>query len=136
MKKFFLVLFLFFFSAKIFAQQFSLLNTGTLYDSFENPSQRAFIPDSSKMYAFNFFLPNFNANLFLSGDAQASLKSRAFLDKYNNTNLNVNQPRFNHVTENANVYILMLRMFSSLQGDEEMGFSWQLKTDGKGLLTD
>lgn len=136
MKKFLLVLFLFSLSSKIFAQQFSLLNTGTLYDAFENPSQRAFIPDTSKKYAFNFLIPNFNANLFLSGDAQATLKTRLFLNKYDNSALSISPTKYNHVTENFNVYILMLRMFSSLQGDEEMGISWQLKSDGKALLTD
>jgi hypothetical protein len=136
MKKFLLVLFLLSFSARIFAQQFSQYNTGTLYDSFENPSQRAFIPDSSKEYAFNFFIPNFNASLFLSGDAQATLKSRAFLNKYDNSALDVNEEKFNHVSENANVYFLMFKWFGSLQGNTEMGVSWQLKSDGKGLLTD
>ena len=136
MKKILLVLFLLFFSLKIFAQQFSLLNTGTLYDAFENPSQRAFIPDTSKQYAFNFFIPNFNANLFASGDAQASLKSRIFLNKYNNTALAISPTKYNHVTENINAYILMFKWFSSLKGDVEMGVSWQLKSDGKALLTD
>ena len=30
----------------------------------------------------------------------------------------------------------MFKWFSSLKGDEEMGVSWQLKSDGKALLTD
>jgi len=136
MKKFLLVLLLLFLSIKIFAQQFSLLNTGTLYDAFENPSQRAFIPDTSKMYAFNFFIPNINVNLFLSGNAQATLKSRVFLDKYDNSALAISPTKYNHVTENINSYILMFKWFSDLQGDEEMGVSWQLKSDGKALLTD
>jgi hypothetical protein len=137
MKNFLLVLFFLLFSAKIFAQQFSQYNTGTLYDAFENPSQRAFIPDTSKKFASNFFIPSFNLNFFLSGDAQATLKTRAFLYNYNNSDLKIGQgDRFNRINENANVYILMLRMFSSLNGDEEMGFSWQLKSDGKGVLTD
>ncbi|MDR3696023.1 DUF5723 family protein [Mucilaginibacter sp.] len=136
MKKFLLVLFFLLFSVRIFAQQFSLYNTGTLYDSFENPSQRAFIPDTSKMYASNFLIPNFNANLFLSGDAQATLKNRAFLNKYNNTALQIGKGKYNRVNENVNAYLIMLKMFSSLSGDEEMGFSWQMKSDGKGALTD
>lgn len=136
MRKFVLVFLLLIFSAKIFAQQFSLLNTGTLYDSFENPSQRAFIPDTSKKYAFNFLIPNFNANLFLSGDAQATLKSRTFLDKYNNAALAIDPTKYNHVNENFNAYLIAFKMFSSLRGDEEIGFSWQLKSDGKALLTD
>ena len=136
MKKLLLIVFLLCLSLSSFSQQFSLLNTGTLYDSFENPSARAFLSDTSKMYAFNFLVPNFNADLFLSGDAQATLKSRAFLNEYDNAALKINQDRYNRVTENINVYILMFKMFSSIDGDEEMGFSWQLKTDGKANLSD
>jgi hypothetical protein len=136
MKNFLLVLFFLLFSANIFAQQFSQYNTGTLYDAFENPSQRAFIPDTSKKYASNFFIPNFNATFFLSGDAQATLKTRAFLYDYDNSALKIGQGRYNRVNENANVYFLMLRMFSSLNGDEEMGFSWQTKSEGKGFISD
>ena len=136
MKKILLVLLFLLFSVKIFAQQFSLYNTGTLYDSFENPSQRAFIPDTSKMYASNFLIPNVNFNFFLSGDAQATLKSRAFLNQYDNSALQINKGRYNRVNENVNAYLVMIKMFSSLAGDEEMGFSWQLKSEGKGLLSD
>ena len=136
MKKILLVLLFLLFSVSIFAQQFSLYNTGTLYDSFENPSQRAFIPDTSKMYASNFLIPNFNFNFFLAGDAQATLKNRAFLNKYNNAALQIGKGKYNRVNENINAYLIMVKMFSSLSGDEEMGFSWQLKSDGKGSLSD
>ena len=136
MKKVLLVLCLLFFTVKIFAQQFSQYNTGSLYDSFENPSQRAFIPDSSKKFASNFLFPNANFNLFLSGDAQASLKSRAFTNKYNNSSLVINQGRVNLANFNANVYFVMLKMFGSFNGDTEWGFSWQTKAEGQGIITD
>ena len=136
MKKLLLIVFLLCLAVTSFSQQFSLLNTGTLYDSFENPSARAFLSDTSKMYAFNFMVPNFNADLFLSGDAQASLKSRVFLNQYDNSALKINQQKFNRATSNINVYILMFKMFTSVNGDEEMGFSWQLKTDGKASFSD
>jgi hypothetical protein len=136
MKKILLVLIFLSISVSIFAQQFSQYNTGSLYDSFENPSQRAFIPDSSKMYASNFLIPNINFNAFLTGDAQATLKNRAFLNQYNDAALKIGQGKRNMVNENINAYVIMLKMFSSLSGDEEMGFSWQLKSDGKGSLTD
>ncbi len=136
MKKILLVLCLLFFTVKIFAQQFSQYNTGSLYDSFENPSQRAFIPDSSKQYATNFLFPNLNFNAFLSGDAQATLKSRLFLNMYNNSALKINQGKNNLASLNANVYLVMFKTFTSLKGDEEMGFSWQVKAEGQGLFTD
>jgi hypothetical protein len=136
MKKILLVFCLFLFTSKIFAQQFSQYNTGTLYDSFENPSQRAFIPDSSKKFAFNFLVPNFSGNFNFSGDAQATVKSRIFLDSYDNSALKINQGRFNHLGADANVYFIMLKMFASVDGEEELGFSWQSRAEGKGLVPD
>jgi len=136
MKNFLLAFCFIFFTGKLFAQQFSQYNTGTLYDSFENPSQRAFIPDSSKQFASNFLVPNFNANFFLSGNAQATLKDRAFLYKYDNSTLQIGKGKYNMANTNANVYFLMLKMFTSLNGDQEMGFSAQAKVEGRGLFSD
>ena len=136
MKQTLLVFCLIIFSFKLFGQQFSQYNTGTLYDSFENPSQRAFLPDTSKTYAFNFFIPNFNADLFLTGNAQSSLKSRLFLNNYDNTNLKIGQGKFNRAYVNANVYSIMFKMFTSVHGDAEMGLSAETRVEGRGIFSD
>lgn len=136
MKKLIPIFCLIFFSSRIFAQQFSQYNTGTLYDSFENPSQKAFITDTSKKYAFNFLIPNFDANFFLSGDAQGTLKSRLFLNRYDNSALQIGNGKYNHLITNANAYLAMFKMFSSFDGDVELGFSWQTRLEGKGLFSD
>jgi hypothetical protein len=136
MKKILLVICLLLFTSKIFAQQFSQYNTGTLYDSFENPSQKAFITDSSKQYAFNFFVPNFNGNFYITGDAQSSLKNRAFNYKYDNSALMLGQGRFNHANVNVNAYSIMFKVFTSLNGDVEMGFSAQTKAELRGTFSD
>ena len=136
MKKILLVSFLLLFTVKIFAQQFSLYNTGTLFDSFENVSQRAFTPDTSKRFAFNFFVPNFNANFFLGGNAQASLKSRTFLFKFNNDLLTIGQGNYNITNAEGNGYWAMLKMYASVDGDVELGFSAQTKAEGKGAFSD
>jgi hypothetical protein len=136
MKKILLAFCFLLFTVKIFAQQFSQYNTGTLYDSFENPAQRAFIPDSSKQYASNFLVPNVNFNVFLSGNAQASLKSRLFVNQYDNSLLKINEGQHNLANLNGNAYFLMLRMFTSLNGDQEMGISAQTRAEGRALFTD
>ena len=136
MKQILLVFLLLSFSVKVFSQQFSQYNTGSLYDSFENPSQKAFITDSSKQFASNFLVPNFNANFFILGDAQATLKNRAFNNKYDNSALLINQGKYNHIDLNANAYLVMFKMFSSFNGDVELGFSAQTKMEGKGVFTD
>lgn len=118
-----------------YAQRFAQYNTGTLFDSFENPSQAAFIPDSSRKFAFN-LIPNFSANTYLQGNTQYTLKSRLFLGKYNNEAITVGQNQFNNAQANVNVYIGMLKMFTSLSGKQEIGVSYQVKANGRGHVTD
>lgn len=136
MKKILLVSCLILFSSKIFAQHFSQYNTGTLYDSFENPAQKSFITDTSKRYAFNFFVPSFNVDFFLSGNAQTTLKTRAFFNLYDTRALKIDQGKYNHFGGGANFYLLMFKAFQSLDGDTEMGFSWQLRAEGRGVISD
>jgi hypothetical protein len=118
------------------AQHLSQYNTGTLYDSFENPSQRSFIPDSSRQYAFNFFIPNFDANAYITGNIQPSLKNRLFGTSYGSKYLQIGQHKNNHINANVNAYAIMLKAFTSLNGDVEMGFSYQVRAESRGLFSD
>jgi hypothetical protein len=136
MKKILLIFCFLFIAARGFSQQFSLYNTGTLFDSFENPSQRTFVPDTSRKYASNFLVPNFDGNFFIKGNAQASLVSRAFGSKYNNAALQIGNGNLNYVGENASVYVLMAKMFVSLEGEEELGIYAEMKSEGHGAFTD
>ncbi|MBB5394951.1 DUF5723 family protein [Mucilaginibacter sp. AK015] len=136
MKNFLLVICFLFISVETFGQQFSQYNTGTLYDSFENPAQAAFIPDTSNKIAFNLFIPNFNSNLYLTGNAQVPLKNRVFDGRYINTGLTIEEGRFNRANANANIYSIMFKVFSSLDGNQEIGFATQTRGEGRGLVTD
>ncbi|MET4014795.1 hypothetical protein ABIB62_004658 [Mucilaginibacter sp. UYP25] len=136
MKNFLLVFSFLFISLASFGQQFSQYNTGTLYDSFENPSRASFIPDSSRQFAFNFLIPNFNSNVYLTGNAQGPLKNRAFKGKYFATGLTLGENRFSRANVSANVYALMFKSFRSLDGNQEVGFSVQTRADGRGIFTD
>lgn len=137
MNKILIVFCLILFSLSVSAQQFSQYNTGTVYDSFENPSQRSFIPDSSRQYAFNFLIPNFDANTYITGPIQVPLKGRLFAKP---ANYNINQKLvglnlLSHVNGNANAYLVMLKMFTSLDGDVEIGFSAQSRAEVRGLVS-
>ncbi|RWY53726.1 DUF5723 family protein [Mucilaginibacter gilvus] len=136
MKKFLLAFSLLLFTLHSFGQQFSQYNTGTLYDSFENPSRASFTPDSSRKYAFNFFLPNFSVNSFLTGNSQVPLKSRAFLGNYTTTNLVFGQNRLNRINANLNYYSIMYKAFTNLDGNAEIGLSMQTKIEGRGIFSD
>ena len=136
MKKILLLLLLFLSSAKIFAQRFSQYNTGTLYDSFENPSQKVFTSDTSKMFSFNFLVPNFNFNFFLTGNVQSALKSRAFSNYYNTAALQIGRGRYNQLNANASAYLVMFKVFSDVNGEQELGFSINTKVESRGIVSD
>ena len=123
-------------ASKGFSQQFSQYNTGTLFDSFENPSQRTFIPDSSRKFAFNFLIPNFDANFLLQGNAQSVLVNRKFGSNYTSTGLQIGNGSINNAGVNASAYALMAKMFSSFNGDEEIGIFAGIKSEGTGAFTD
>src|ERR1700744_2649128 len=137
MKKYLLILCLLFATTKLFAQSFAQYNTGTLFDSFENPAQKSFIPDSSRQFSSNFLFPNIDGNFFLTGNGQQTLKSRYFHNVYDNSALQIgNGTSFNHVHANADAYILMLKMFTNLKGNQEVGFFIETNASGRGIFTD
>ncbi|RYZ95167.1 MAG: hypothetical protein EOP47_26345 [Sphingobacteriaceae bacterium] len=137
MKKTLLLFGLLLFSANLFAQQFSLYDTETLFDSFENPAQRSIIRDSSNMYAFNFFMPNGGVNTSVHGNANATLQNRLFSpNKWDNRNLEIGQGKFNYTTANANIYLIMFKVFTNLKGNQELGFSLKIKGEGTAAVTD
>jgi hypothetical protein len=136
MKKFLLVSCLFIISIHAFPQQFSHYNTGTLYESFENPSVKTFTPDSSRHIAFNFLIPNFDGNFYATGDAQVPLKSRFYLGYYNTSPLQVGHQKYNYVAGNFNAYTIMLKLFTSLEGNVEVGFFTKTTAESRGIFSD
>ena len=136
MRIFLLAIFLLLSASKVFSQQFSHYNTGTVYESFENPSVQTFIPDSSRQYAFNLFIPNLTGNFYLTGNAQSPLKNRAFNGTYNNLSLKIDEGAFNRVNANANVYLIMFKKFTNLSSNGEIGFSFQTRSELTGKFSD
>jgi hypothetical protein len=117
------------------AQRFTMYNTGTLYDSFENPSQAAFIADTTKNYALS-LIANANIYTYLTGNAQAPIKARLFLNQENNSAFTTGQSQFNKALVQSNVYLGMIKMFTSLSGRVEIGASYQIKTNARGYASD
>lgn len=136
MKKFLFILFFLALQIRTYAQQFSQYNTGTLYDSFENPAERSFTPDSSRKVAFNLFFPNFNLDATLTGHAQSALKNRAFLRNYNDDALTVDKQNLNRVNTSINAYAFMLKVYTSLNGNQELGIFAQSKVEARGIFSD
>ena len=122
-------------SLQLRAQQFALYNTGTLYDSFENPSQKAFQTDSSRKFAFNFFIPTLGLNYVANGDALPTLRKALYTGKYDTRDLILNYDNLNKVAVSQNAYMFMFRIFHTVTYQKELGFSWQVKTENYGEAT-
>lgn len=117
------------------AQQFSLYNSRTLIDAFENPSQSTFQPDSSRRFASNFFLPSIGLNAAADGPAELTIRRLVYTGTLDARRINANEKGTNDVTLSQNTYIAMLRIFKSVKYNREFGFAWQLKSDVNAQVT-
>ena len=136
MKKFLLLISFLVLHLCVSAQQFSQYNTGTLYDGFENPAQKTFTPDSSRKFAFNLLIPNFNADVTLMGNVQSALKRRLFLNMYDDTKLTIGKGNINRANINFNGYSVMAKLYTSLNGHQEIGIFAQSKFEARGVFSD
>jgi len=112
-----------------YAQQYSLFGTKTLFDAFENPSQKSFTLDSSRKFSSNFFLPYFGANSANRGDAEYAVRRLTQEGIIDTEQLPIGTGEVNHFYENSNVYVAALRIFKSYKYQKEMGFAWQIRSD-------
>ena len=119
----------------VFAQQFSLYNSGTLYDGFENPSQKTFQVDTSRRYAFNFFIPTITFNGTFSGPAEPTFKSLIYDEIFNGSELTIGENKRNTLTVHTNTYIAMFRILKAVKNNQEIGLSWQVRNDGRVEVT-
>jgi hypothetical protein len=118
-----------------YAQQFSLYNSRTLFDSFENPSQRAYQVDTSRRYAFNFLIPAISINSSFSGPAQSAFKTLIYDGVFNGRDLTIGENKQNTLAFNTNNYVAMLRMLKSVKKYQEIGLSWQIRNDGRAEVS-
>jgi len=115
--------------AKPSLSQVSLYNSRTLYDSFENPAQKAFYTDSSKQFAFNFFFPTISFSGSASGAAIGTLKGMIFNNLNNSISLPINGKDYTYFAANTNVYLLSFKWFKRVKNHQEVGLSWQIRND-------
>ncbi len=118
------------------AQQYSLYNSRTLYDVFENPSQSAYQIDTSRRFAFNFFIPTISLNTTFSGDAESAFKSLIYDGVFNGSNLALGSgSRNNRLALSTNNYLAMFRMLKTVKKSRELGLSWQIRNDARVRAT-
>ena len=108
------------------AQRYSLYYSKTLYDGIQNPHHRSL--DDCRSFASNFFLPSFNLDLSVSGDANGFIKS--FLASENLSLLNFkNGSNYNNrITNQFNYNIFLMKINMGKKRAAELSFYSQLKT--------
>lgn len=123
------------FTSLVWGQQFGLYNSMTLYDSFENPSHRAFQADSSRKFAFNLLIPTITFNGRFNGPAQDNFQTLIYNNVVDGKNLEIGSGELNSVYGQSNTYMLMARIFRGVEYNSELGFSWQIRSEGRGSVT-
>lgn len=116
------------------AQQYGLFNTKTLFDGFENPAQKVFTLDSSRKFASNFLLPYFGLGAANKGGADV-IRRAINEGVYSARDLPLGTGKLNTAEQHSNIYLLTLKIFQSYKYQKELGFSWQLRTDGNASYT-
>lgn len=117
------------------AQQYTLYNSRTMFDSFENPSQKAFRADSSFNYAFTFFIPGLGLNSSISGPATDFFRGSMFGSDADVSKLKIRESEPSVINANMNTYLLMFKVFPDVQFDQEYGVSWQIRNDTRAEIT-
>lgn len=115
--------------------QYALYNTGTLFDSFENPAQKAFKADTSRKYAFNFFFPHLSTNFGSDGPADPAIKNLIINGTLKGSNLEIGPNHNTDVAVTLNNYLFAFKVFKSIRRHRELGFSWQVRSDSQLRLT-
>lgn len=117
-------------SRLIYSQDVSLTHSRTLYDSFENPAQSAFDKELSRKYAINLFLPAFSTQLRFKGDAETEFKKILFqADNILASGL-TGSNNYNQVSGSLNFYLLMFKLYRSVDYNQEAGLALQLRNEG------
>ncbi|MNK95912.1 hypothetical protein D3C87_1161720 [compost metagenome] len=111
------------------AQQYALFGTKTMFDAFENPSQKSFTLDSSRKFSSNFFLPYFGTNAINKGSSKFTIRRLTQEGTWDTEGLPLGTGEVNHFFENSNIYVAAFRLFKSYKYQKEMGFAWQIRSD-------
>ncbi|QEK51701.1 hypothetical protein FYC62_08540 [Pedobacter aquae] len=116
------------------AQETSLIHSKTVFDSFENPVNTAFVPEVSNKYAVSFLLSSFSTQLRFKGDIEPSLKAFIFNRDSIKGGPLLGANKQNELTGNVNYYLAMFKLFKSIKYQREIGASIQFRNIGNALV--
>ena len=104
------------------SQDVSLLHSGTLYNSLENPVESSFPNEYSRKYASNLFFPSFNGTFRLKGQIETAVKDIVYNNKAETSFFINSEDGFNKLDVNINSYLLQFKIFQTVNYKREIGF--------------
>lgn len=112
------------------AQLYALNNTGTLYDSFENPVQITSTKDLSRKFAFNMFFPSIGNSVYFDGEANTAFKTMLYKQLTDASGVgNIGEARMNNLYTSSNNYLMMFKIFKSIKLKRELGIAFQIRNE-------
>jgi outer membrane protein OmpA-like peptidoglycan-associated protein len=108
------------------AQRYSLYYSRTLYDGIQNPHHRSL--DDCRAFATNLFLPSFNLDLSVSGDANRFIKSFLASENLSLLNFQNGSKYTNRISNQFNYNIFLMKINMGKKKAAELSFYSQLKT--------
>jgi hypothetical protein len=112
------------------SQDVSLLHSGTLYNSLENPVESSFTNEYSRKYASNLFFPSFNGTFRLKGQIETAVKDIVYNNKAETSFFINSEDGFNKLDVNINSYLLQFKIFQTVNYKREIGFGIQFRNEG------
>ena len=108
------------------AQRYSLYYSRTLFDGIQNPHHRSL--DDCRAFATNLFLPSFNLDLSVSGDANRFIKSFLASENLSLLNFQNGSKYTNRISNQFNYNIFLMKINMGKKKAAELSFYSQLKT--------
>ena len=124
--KYIIAFLLILFSYAANAQRYSLYYSRTLYDGIQNPHHRSL--DDCRSFASNFFLPSFNLDLSVSGDANSFVKSFLASENLSLLNFKNGSKYTNRIANQFNYNIFLMKVNMGKKQAAELSFYSQIKT--------
>ena len=108
------------------AQRYSLYYFRTLFDGIQNPHHRSL--DDCRAFATNLFLPSFNLDFSVSGDANSFIKSFLASENLSVLNFQNGSKYTNRIANQFNYNIFLMKINMGKKQAAELSFYSQLKT--------
>ena len=108
------------------AQRYSLYYSKTLFDGIQNPHHRSL--DDCRAFTSNFFLPSFNLDLSVSGDANGFIKSFLASENLSLLKFQNGSKYTNRIANQFNYNIFLMKINMGKKRAAELSFYSQLKT--------